>query len=149
MKQRLLQKEPYVSIWHTLFLASPLTIISVFRNCCTTIMRSSYNRFSMKLDMCIALNIEIWCEYEEGRKSFVPSLRSSPHRETKPRTIMRSQIRANEIRWFWRGISVNACKRQTGKLIIYLSFHRCFTIVSIWRTRGRLSCESKRRLIIQ
>lgn len=148
MKQRLLQKEPYVSIWHTLFLASPLTTISVFRNCCTTIMRLSYNLFSMKQDMySFEYRNLMWIWGREEELCAFSS--SSPRRETKPRTIMRSQIRANEIRWLWRRINVNACKWQTGKLIIYLSFHRYFTIVSIWRTRGRLSCDSKRRLIIQ
>lgn len=148
MKQRLLQKEPYVSIWHTLFLASPLTTISVFRNCCTTIMRSSYNRFSMKLDMySFEYRNLMWIWGREEELCAFSSFFSSPRDKAK-----NDNAKSNTCEWnpmILKGISVNACKRQTGKLIIYLSFHRCFTIVSIWRTRGRLSYESKRRLIIQ
>lgn len=131
---------------------SPLTAISLVRNCCTTITRLSYNLFRIQVDI---YSFEyrnlmwIWGR-EEGLYAF-SSFFSLSRDKVKNGKIeaVRSQIRANEIRWFWRRINVNACERQTGKLIIYLSFHRCFTIVSIWRTRGRLSCESRRRLMIQ
>lgn len=57
---------------------------------------------------------------------------------------MRSRTRANEIRCLWRRISVNVCKRQGEKIII--SFHWCFTIVSVWHARDTLNYKNEGRM---
>lgn len=116
----------------TLFLPSPVTAISVVRNCCTTIMRLSYNLFSMKLDMYSFEYRNLMWIWEREEELYAFSLFfSSPRDKAK-----NDNAKSNTCEWDPMTLKEDQCECMwtTKRKINYLSFissmfHHCVNLM--------------------